>query len=135
MLSSFTLDQLPQIAASLLTKIGAHKIVVFNGHMGAGKTTLITALCNVLGVLDAATSPTYTIINQYKTKQNQTVYHMDWYRLKSEEEAIEAGVEEVLYSGNICLIEWPQNAAGLLPANTLYITIEAIDDQHRKIVI
>ena len=101
--------------------------------MGAGKTTFITAFCKALGVESSISSPTYSIINQYNTVAGQMLYHMDLYRLRDEEEAINAGVEDALYSGNLCLVEWPEKAANLLPENTLNIYIEAVNDDERKI--
>lgn len=107
----------------------------FEAPMGAGKTTLIRALCtDVLQTTDTVSSPTFAIINEYKTKKAGTVYHMDWYRLKSEEEAIAAGVEDALLSGNLCLVEWAEVAPRLLPANTLHIRITIVDDTTRQLV-
>jgi tRNA threonylcarbamoyladenosine biosynthesis protein TsaE len=103
--------------------------------MGAGKTTFIHALCEAMGVKDTITSPTFSIINQYKTVKGQTVYHMDLYRIKDENEAINAGMEDCLYSGNLCLVEWPEKAPGIFPDDTLHITITSVDDNTRKLKI
>jgi tRNA threonylcarbamoyladenosine biosynthesis protein TsaE len=88
-----------------------------------------------MDVTDVVTSPTFSIINEYKSKDGQTVYHMDLYRIKDENEAITAGVEDCLYSGNICLVEWPQMAAGIFPDDTLHIAISSVDDNTRKLKI
>jgi len=135
MLQSFTIAQIKTAAEQFSETIGSHSIIAFHGQMGAGKTTFISALCHALGVQDTTGSPTYSIINQYKTAGGKTICHMDWYRLRDEDEAIAAGVEDVLYSGNMCLVEWPEKAAGLLPDDTLHVTIEPIDANTRKIVI
>lgn len=135
MLAPFTISQITTAAQNFIEVIGTHSTIAFHGHMGAGKTTFITALCKALGVEETTNSPTYSIINQYKTAGGKIIYHMDWYRLRDEEEATNAGVEEALYRGNLCLVEWPDRAAALLPADTLHVTIEAIDANTRKIVI
>jgi tRNA threonylcarbamoyladenosine biosynthesis protein TsaE len=130
---NFTLENIMEPAAALMATTGKHKVLAFEGEMGAGKTTFIHACCEILGVQDVVTSPTFSIINQYSTADEQTVYHMDLYRIKDENEAIQAGVEDCLYSGNICLVEWPGKAEGIFPENTLYITISSVDDNTRKL--
>ena len=135
MIESFTLIQINEAAKKFFEKTANRTIIAIHGSMGAGKTTFISALCKSLGVEETTGSPTYSIINQYKTAGGKTIFHMDWYRLKDEEEAIAAGVEEALYSGNLCLIEWPEKASSILPDDTLHVTIEAIDANTRKIVI
>ena len=130
---NFTLDEIKQTAKKLLAASANIKVFAFYGEMGAGKTTFIHALCKVLGVTDVVTSPTFSIINQYKTTTAQTIYHMDLYRLKDENEAINAGIEDCLYAGNMCLVEWPEKAAGIFPDDTLHITITSIDDNTRKL--
>jgi len=101
--------------------------------MGAGKTTFIHALCDALEVEDSISSPTFSIINQYRTADGQTIYHMDLYRIKDENEAINAGVEDCLFGGDICLVEWPEKAAGIFPEETLHVTISSLDDITRKL--
>jgi tRNA threonylcarbamoyladenosine biosynthesis protein TsaE len=101
--------------------------------MGSGKTTLITEICKQLGVMDLPSSPTYSIINEYKTKGDDTIYHLDLYRIKDVDEAIQAGVEDVLYSGNICFIEWPTVAKELLPEGYINVLITLIDANTREI--
>lgn len=130
---NFSLDKILDTAAKLLAEATAYKVFAFHGDMGAGKTTFIHALCEAMNITDVVTSPTFSIINQYKTADGQTVYHMDLYRIKDENEAINAGVEDCLYSGNTCLVEWPEKATGIFPDNTLHIYISSIDDNTRKL--
>lgn len=129
----FQLAQIHQVAQAFWKKNKKCKIWALHAPMGAGKTTFIHALCQMLEISDAVSSPTFAIINEYQSPQIKTVYHMDWYRLKDEEEAIQAGVEDALLSGNFCLVEWPEKAAGLLPDDTLHIYIEVLDEETRRI--
>lgn len=131
----FTIINIKQIAEQLWAAANGYKVWAFHGQMGSGKTTFIHALCEVLGVTSAIGSPTYSIINEYKSLLAGSILHMDWYRLNDEEEALEAGVEDALYSGNLCLVEWPDRAAGLLPENTLHIEIEILNADTRLIVL
>ena len=130
---NFTLEQIRQTAERLLSASANYKVFAFHGEMGAGKTTFIHALCEAIGVKDVITSPTFSIINQYQTNNGQTIYHMVLYRIKDENEAINAGVEDCLYSGETCLVEWPEKAAGIFPDETLHITITSVDDNTRKL--
>jgi tRNA threonylcarbamoyladenosine biosynthesis protein TsaE len=129
----FQLPQIQQVAKAFWKENKQQKIWAFYAAMGSGKTTFIHALCELLEVKDNISSPTFSIINEYKSKELTTIYHMDWYRLEDEEEAINAGVEEALQSDNLCLIEWPDKAAGLLPDDTLKIYIELLDTTTRRI--
>jgi tRNA threonylcarbamoyladenosine biosynthesis protein TsaE len=131
--ANFTLQQIYEVATTVAQQTKKQAVLALHGEMGAGKTTFTQALCTALGVEDAVSSPTYSIINQYKTNQGQTIYHMDLYRLKDEEEAVNAGVEDCLYSGNICIVEWPEILPQLLPQNTLHITIAYVDSNTRKL--
>jgi tRNA threonylcarbamoyladenosine biosynthesis protein TsaE len=130
---NFSLNGIATAAEKLLTEAGDYKVFAFHGDMGAGKTTFIHALCEAMSITDVVTSPTFSIINQYKTTEGQTVYHMDLYRIKDENEAINAGVEDCLFSGNRCLVEWPEKAPGVFPDMTLHIYITSIDDNTRKL--
>lgn len=129
----FTLDQIRQVAKKLWKEGMSKKIWAFYAAMGTGKTTFIHALCEELGVTGTISSPTFAIINEYESKEAGTIYHMDWYRLKNAEEAVNAGVEDSLLSGNLCLIEWPNNAAALLPDDVFQIHIEILDNHTRRI--
>ncbi|MBK8521952.1 MAG: tRNA (adenosine(37)-N6)-threonylcarbamoyltransferase complex ATPase subunit type 1 TsaE [Chitinophagaceae bacterium] len=130
---NFSLNEIAGVAKKLLAEAGNYKVFAFHGDMGAGKTTFIHALCEAMHITDVVSSPTFSIINQYKTSEGQTVYHMDLYRIKDENEAINAGVEDCLYSGNPCLVEWPEKAPGVFPDETLNIYITSIDDNTRKL--
>ena len=132
---NFSLNEIESTAKELLNQTGSYKVFAFHGEMGAGKTTFINALCRAMKVEDIVSSPTFSIINQYYTTDGKTVYHMDLYRIKDENEAINAGVEDCLYSGNICLVEWPDKAPGILPDDTLHIYITSIADNTRKLKI
>lgn len=131
--AKFTLDQLKDVAARLWNEGRSRTVWAFHAGMGTGKTTFIHALCENLGVRSAVSSPTFAIINEYSSPVAGTIYHMDWYRLKNEEEAMNAGVEDSLNSKNLCLVEWPENAAGLLPEDTFHIYMELIDPATRRL--
>jgi len=118
-------DQLPGIAESLLSEAGDHRVFALFGDMGAGKTTFIKELCRSLGVSEIVSSPTFTIVNEYRAGSGEPVYHFDFYRIKSESEAFDLGYENYLYSGKYCFVEWPEKIASLLPAKIAKVTIEA----------
>jgi tRNA threonylcarbamoyladenosine biosynthesis protein TsaE len=133
-----TIDQLPQFAAAFWEAVGAAKVFLFYGDMGAGKTTTITALCQYKGVEGSVSSPTFSIINEYSySEENEVrkIYHIDLYRLKDVEEMIAAGVEECIYSDDICFIEWPQKAPELFDETVLHVLIQPLDAQTRNIKI
>ncbi len=129
----YSLNEINKTAKEFLNNNPKKKVIAFNAPMGAGKTTFIHALCEVLGVQSNISSPTFSIINQYHSIKGNIIYHMDLYRLKNEEEAINAGIEDALFSGNLCLVEWPEKASGLLPDDTLYVSIEIEGDGVRKL--
>ena len=131
----FNLEQIKDAAKNLLMAVPGQKVFALHGEMGAGKTTFIHALCEVMGVSDVVTSPTFSIINQYRMVSGETVYHMDLYRIKDGNEAVNAGMEDCLYSGNTCLVEWPERAPGIFPAETLHLTISSVDANTRKLQI
>lgn len=109
------------------------RVLAFHGHMGAGKTTFIAALCHELGVAeDEVNSPTFAIVNVYEGSASE-IYHFDLYRLRDEAQALDIGAEDYLYSGAWCLVEWPGNAPGILPPDTVHVTIEELPDGARKI--
>ena len=130
----YTLDQIDEVAAKLVKQFEAKQVWAFFAPMGAGKTTLIGRICKQLGVADAVSSPTFAIMNQYETP-NKMIYHMDWYRLEDEGEAIRTGVEAALDEADLCFIEWPEKAPGLLDENTVRLAIEILDPAHRRIFI
>jgi tRNA threonylcarbamoyladenosine biosynthesis protein TsaE len=131
----FKLENIQETAASFLAAVNINSIFAFHCEMGAGKTTFIHAFCEAIGVRETISSPTFSIINQYSTIQGKTIYHMDLYRLKDETEAVNAGVEDCLYSGNTCLVEWPEKAPGIFPDNTAHVTITMLDTNTRKLSI
>ncbi|MES2629416.1 MAG: tRNA (adenosine(37)-N6)-threonylcarbamoyltransferase complex ATPase subunit type 1 TsaE [Bacteroidota bacterium] len=116
------LEELPELARQLVPEIRKHRIVLFNAVMGTGKTTLIAELCRQLGCTTEASSPTYSLVNEYESADG-IVCHFDLYRLKSMEEAMDIGFEDYLDSGNICLVEWPDVAMGLISQSCLEILI------------
>lgn len=131
----FKLEQIHQVATAMWKAGKKHKIWAFHAPMGSGKTTFIHALCTFLGVQSAISSPTFAIVNEYSSQEMGILYHMDWYRLRNEEEAIQAGVEEMLQNGNYCFIEWPEQAAGLLPDDTFHLSLETLDEATRRIFV
>ena len=135
---TYSLNEINKVAAEFWVKAEGGKVFAFHGQMGAGKTTFIHALCEVKGVMDVISSPTFPIINEYKYDCEGTMrllLHMDLYRLKGEEEAIRAGVEDGLFSGFICLVEWPEKAPAILPDNTIHVYLEVVDEKTRRIKI
>jgi tRNA threonylcarbamoyladenosine biosynthesis protein TsaE len=131
----FELSSINQVAKMVWKAGKSKKVWAFHAPMGSGKTTFIHALCEMLEVKDTISSPTFAIINEYESPIAKTIYHMDWYRLKDEEEAINAGVEDTLNNGSLCLVEWPEKAAGLLPDDTFHIHIETLDEKTRRIFV
>jgi len=130
----YTLDQTDQIAAQLVKEYATHPVWVFQAPMGAGKTTLIAAIGKALGIQDAMSSPTFSIMNEYEV-QGKLVYHMDWYRLENEAEARQAGVESAMEEADFSLVEWPEKAPNLVPEQALVLHIEIVDPGHRRIYI
>ncbi len=119
-----SLSEIDELASWILGKTGDCRVLCFHGSMGAGKTTLIRAICKKLGVTDEVQSPTFSIVNEYEDPFNQPVYHFDFYRLKNEEEAFDLGYEDYLYSGSFCFIEWPEKIQSLLNLKKADIFIE-----------
>ena len=135
MVVDFALQEIDQAAMQLIAAAAGRKIFAFHGEMGAGKTTLIHAICQQLNIKDAVGSPTFSIINEYRTGSGEIVYHLDLYRLNDESEAIAAGVEDCLYAGNMCLVEWPEKAPGLFPDDTVHCYLKSTGHNHRKLQI
>lgn len=132
MQKEYTLSEIDEVATEISKRL-KHKIVLLNGQMGAGKTTLVKAIAKALGVREVANSPTFSIVNEYPTIEGGVLYHFDMYRLESEEEAYDFGVEEYLDSGNFCFIEWSERIPNLLPEEVHTIDIEIVNDTVRQI--
>ena len=132
---TYSLNEIEQVAQELLSIPSLKKVITFNAEMGAGKTTLIKALVNELGVLDNSSSPTFSLVNEYQTENGEIVYHFDLYRLNSEEEAYDMGVDEYFYSGNWCFIEWPEKTPNLIPIDHASISIKVLEDGKRELTI
>lgn len=126
------LNALPAAAQTLLDALNGHKILLFHGEMGAGKTTFIKALCAVMGVESPVSSPTFALVNEYEYPGG-LIYHFDCYRLKKASEALDFGLEEYLDSGNYCLIEWPEKIADFWPSSYAEVHIRALDEHRREI--
>ena len=131
---TYALPEIDEMARVFWESFPDKKIYAFQGSMGAGKTTFIRALCAAKNVKETVGSPTFSIINEYGYPGG-TLFHLDLYRLKDEEEALRAGVEDCLYSGEICLVEWPDRAPGIFPDSSLVITLENLDENTRKMRI
>ena len=125
------LEDLDRAAGEFLEKTADYRIIAFFAPMGAGKTTFTTAICRRLGVGDAVCSPTFTIVNEYRSSSGEPVYHFDFYRINSPSEAMDIGFYDYVDSGNLCLIEWPENIESLLPEETLAVGISVRDDGAR----
>jgi tRNA threonylcarbamoyladenosine biosynthesis protein TsaE len=135
---TFNLTDIQKIAAAFWLEINKASVIAFHGEMGAGKTTFIHALCDVKGVKEVVSSPTFSIINEYTFDDKgleKKIFHIDLYRLNDEEEARQAGVEDCFYNNHICLVEWPEKAPNLFPDDTIHVYIEAIDGETRQIRI
>ncbi|TRX62369.1 tRNA (adenosine(37)-N6)-threonylcarbamoyltransferase complex ATPase subunit type 1 TsaE [Carboxylicivirga sp. M1479] len=130
-----SLDNIGAVAAEFLANYKDERVLAFYGPMGVGKTTFVKALCQELKVEDTVNSPSFAIVNEYRTFEDETVYHFDFYRLKEEEEAYDMGYEDYLYSGCYSMIEWPEKIASLLPEGRLELFIEELEDGSRKITV
>jgi tRNA threonylcarbamoyladenosine biosynthesis protein TsaE len=126
----FSLDEIKIVATKILSE-NPNKIILFNGTMGVGKTTIIKELAKLLGINEVTSSPTFSLVNEYQVNDNQYIYHFDFYRLKNEIEALDIGIDEYLYSGNWCFIEWAENIPSLIPEIHSIIKIELLDDGKR----
>lgn len=128
-----SVEELPIVAKSLVDSLNGRTVLAFHGNMGAGKTTFIKALCAELGVTDTVASPTFAIVNEYLTPNQKTIFHFDLYRLETMDDLMNIGAEDYFYSGNLCLIEWPDIASSLLPANTVKINLTVGQEGNRII--
>lgn len=132
-LSIPSLDTIDQAAEQFLQVMGEANIVAISGEMGAGKTTLIQALCRSLGVRSEVNSPTFSLVNQYFTESGQSIFHFDLYRIEDPGELFDMGYEEYFFSGDVCFIEWPEKASHLIPAEALRVKIVVHEDQRREL--
>ncbi len=130
----FTLDELELVAQKVIDQ-KTPKIILFHGEMGVGKTTLIKQLCKTLGVTSATSSPTFSLVNEYETIDNQVVFHFDFYRLKNEMEALDMGADDYFYSGNWCFIEWAEKIPSLIPDEHAVINIELVENGKRHLTL
>lgn len=131
---TYNLDNLPEIASSFIENIKENTVFAFEGEMGAGKTTLIAEICRRLGADDDFGSPTFSLVNEYVDKEGRPIYHFDFYRIESPEEAMDIGVEDYFYSGHLCLMEWSEKIGNLLPEETKKVRIKVNPDGSRTIV-
>lgn len=129
------LDEASALADQLLVAAGDRKVWCFEGNMGAGKTTLIAALCKILGVKEAISSPTYGLVHEYVGGDGQRICHFDFYRIQSEQEAFEMGAEDYFFSGDFCFIEWPERIPNLLPPQVFRLNIDIFEQSTRIIRI
>lgn len=123
------------VAEQVIDALDGRSVVALFGPMGAGKTTLVSAIMEHLGSADTVTSPTFALVNQYYTADNQPIYHFDFYRINSLAEAFDMGYEEYFYSGDLCLVEWPEKIEGLLPDDVMVVRIEPLDETSRRFTI
>lgn len=130
-LESNSLDDLSKIASEIIG-FSQERVFCFYGEMGAGKTTLVNRIIEVLGAEDDGSSPTFSIVNEYESDKNGTIYHFDFYRLNSEEEAYDIGYEDYVYSGNYCFIEWPEKIENLLPES--YVRIDIQNQESKRVI-
>jgi tRNA threonylcarbamoyladenosine biosynthesis protein TsaE len=127
-----SLTDLDEVAKKFIEKAGNSRVWLFYGEMGSGKTTFIKSLCNQLGVSDAMSSPTFSIVNEYLTRTNTKIFHFDFYRIKNEAEAYDIGTEEYFYSGNYCFVEWPEKIPSLIPAERIDVAITSSENQTQR---
>lgn len=131
-----SLSTINESAREFIGKIGENRIFAFNGKMGAGKTTFIKAICEELDVSDVINSPTFAIVNEYRSDSSgELIYHFDFYRINSIQEAYNLGAEDYFESGSLCFIEWPEKIKDLLPENTVYVNIAEQDDGSRIVTL
>lgn len=131
---TFSLEEIDRAAQQIVAS-GIKKIILFHAGMGVGKTTLIKAIVKQFGVHDMATSPTFSLVNEYEGDNGEAIYHFDLYRLNTEAEAYDMGLDEYFYSGNICLIEWPEKTPNLIPIDHSTITIKQLPDGKRHATV
>ncbi len=130
-----SLDEIKKAAQEFVAAMNDRRVFAFYGKMGAGKTTFIKAVCEELGVEDVINSPTFAIVNEYVDGNGEPVYHFDFYRIKKEQEVLDIGYEDYVYSGHVCFMEWPELIENLLPDDAVKVTIEEETDGSRKVSI
>ena len=131
-----SLEQIHEAAKQFVQNMGDNTVFALYGKMGAGKTTFIEASCEELGVKDVITSPTFAIVNEYRSEETaELIYHFDFYRIKKLDEVYDMGYEDYFYSGAVCFIEWPELIEDLLPGNAVSVTIEEVDGGARKVTM
>lgn len=130
-----SLDTITDAAIEFVKQMGDNTVFAFHGEMGAGKTTFIKAICEKLGVTDVINSPTFAIINEYRSDSGELIYHFDFYRINKEEEAFDFGYEDYFFSGSLCFIEWPERIESLLPHDTIHVTVKEVEGGQRQVII
>ena len=130
-----SIEKINEAAKEFIKVMGDNTVFAFRGEMGAGKTTFIKAICEELGVEDVITSPTFAIVNEYRSNSGELVYHFDFYRIKDESEAFDFGYEDYFFSGSLCFIEWPERIESLLPHDVVNVTIKKDENEERTISI
>lgn len=130
-----SLENIDQAATEFVKSMGDNTVFAFRGEIGAGKTTFIKAICEKLGVSDTINSPTFAIVNEYRSDSGELIYHFDFYRINKVEEAFDFGYEDYFYSGSLCFIEWPELIENLLPADTVNVSIKVLEDGSRSVVV
>ncbi|MCX6323655.1 MAG: tRNA (adenosine(37)-N6)-threonylcarbamoyltransferase complex ATPase subunit type 1 TsaE [Sphingobacteriales bacterium] len=135
MVVNYSWAEIDEAAAVFLKAIEGHRVIALHGELGAGKTSFVNAVAQLLEVEDAVSSPTFSIINEYRMANGGIIYHLDLYRLKNGQEAIAAGVEDCLFCGEYCFVEWPENAISILPPSTVHCYFTVIGTDSRKLQI
>ena len=131
-----SLEKIQESAKAFVANMGDDTVFAFYGKMGAGKTTIVKAICEELGVEDTITSPTFAIVNEYRSDlAGELIYHFDFYRIKKLDEVYDMGYEDYFYSGAICFIEWPELIEELLPGNTVKVSIEELESGEREVIL
>ncbi|MFQ9316387.1 tRNA (adenosine(37)-N6)-threonylcarbamoyltransferase complex ATPase subunit type 1 TsaE [Dysgonomonas mossii] len=128
-----SLDKIDEAALEFIRAMGDNTVFAFHGDMGAGKTTFIKAICENLGVSDTINSPTFAIVNEYRSDSGELIYHFDFYRINKIEEVFDFGYEDYFYSGSLCFIEWPEKVDTLLPKDTVNVYVKAQEDGSREV--
>ncbi|MEN9918489.1 MAG: tRNA ((37)-N6)-threonylcarbamoyltransferase complex ATPase subunit type 1 TsaE [Bacteroidota bacterium] len=128
-----SLDTINDTALEFIKQMGNYTVFAFHGEMGAGKTTFIKAICETLGVEDVINSPTFAIVNEYRSQSGELIYHFDFYRIKNEEEAFDFGYEDYFFSGSLCFVEWPERVESLLPTDTIHVYITETNEGIRTV--